>query len=82
MAFHFRCRSPKHPTGKSVFSSQNINATLEKAASLGGFVVKPKFSPDGTAQLALVADSEGHVLGLTEVAHRAEVDRDPPQAVP
>jgi hypothetical protein len=26
----------------------------------------PKFSPDGTAQLALVADAEGHVVGLTE----------------
>ena len=45
----------------------DINATLEKAASLGGSVVMPKFSPDGTAQLALVADPEGHVLGLTEV---------------
>ena len=35
--------------------------------SLGGSVVMPKFSPDGNAQLALVADPEGHVLGLTEV---------------
>ena len=44
----------------------DINATLEKATSLGGSVVMPKFSPDGTAQLALVADPEGHVVGLTE----------------
>ena len=44
----------------------DINATLEKATSLGGSVVMPKFSPVGTAQLALVADPEGHVLGLTE----------------
>jgi predicted enzyme related to lactoylglutathione lyase len=44
----------------------DIDATIEKATSLGGSVVMPKFSPDGTAQLALVADPEGHVLGLTE----------------
>jgi predicted enzyme related to lactoylglutathione lyase len=45
----------------------DINATLEKATSLGGSVVMPKFSPDGKAHLALVADPEGHVLGLTEM---------------
>ncbi len=44
----------------------DIEATLAKAIALGGSVVMPKFSPDGTAQLALVADPEGHVLGLTE----------------
>ena len=30
-------------------------------------MIMPKFSPDGNAQLALVADPEGHVLGLTEM---------------
>jgi uncharacterized protein len=44
----------------------DINATLAKATSLGGSVVMPKFSPDGSAQLALVADPEGHVIGITE----------------
>jgi predicted enzyme related to lactoylglutathione lyase len=44
----------------------DINATLAKATSLGGKVIMPKFSPDGTAQLALVADGEGHVVGLSE----------------
>ena len=44
----------------------DINATLAKATSLGGSVVMPKFSPDGSAQLALLADPEGHVIGLTE----------------
>ena len=44
----------------------DINATLAKATSLGGAVVMPKFSPDGSAQLALLADPEGHVIGLTE----------------
>jgi len=44
----------------------DIDATLAKAAQLGGSVVMPKFSPDGSAQLALVADPEGHVVGLSE----------------
>ncbi len=44
----------------------DINATLARAAELGGSVIMPKFSPDGSAQLALVADPEGHVLGLSE----------------
>lgn len=45
----------------------DIDAALAKATELGGTVVMPKFSPDGSAQLAMVADPEGHVLGLTEV---------------
>ncbi len=45
----------------------DINETLANAASLGGSVVMPKFSPDGNAQLAMVADPEGHILGLTEM---------------
>ena len=45
----------------------DINATLEKAQSLGGTVIMPKFSPDGNAQLAMVADPEGHILGITEM---------------
>ena len=44
----------------------DIDAVLARAVDLGGAVVMPKFSPDGTAQLALVADAEGHVVGLTE----------------
>jgi len=44
----------------------DINATLAKAESLGGKTVAPRFSPDGTAYLALVADPEGHVIGLSE----------------
>jgi predicted enzyme related to lactoylglutathione lyase len=44
----------------------DINETVAKATALGGSVVMPKFSPDGSAQLALVADPEGHVIGLTE----------------
>ena len=44
----------------------DINATLAKAESLGGRTIMPRFSPDGTAYLALVADPEGHVVGLSE----------------
>jgi hypothetical protein len=29
-------------------------------------VVMPKFSPDGSAQLGLIADPQGHVIGLSE----------------
>lgn len=45
----------------------SIDDTLAKATSLGGSVVMPKF-PAGTATLALFADPEGHVIGLTEGA--------------
>jgi predicted enzyme related to lactoylglutathione lyase len=44
----------------------DINAVLARAVELGGSVVMPKYSPDGSAQLALVADPEGHVVGLSE----------------
>jgi uncharacterized protein len=44
----------------------DVTATLNKAASLGGKIVMPRFSPDGTAQLGLFADPEGHVIGVTE----------------
>jgi hypothetical protein len=44
----------------------DINATLAKVTELGGSVVMPRFSPDGSAHLALFADPEGHVIGLTE----------------
>ena len=44
----------------------DIDATLARAGELGGTVIMPRFSPDGSAQLALVADAEGHIVGLTE----------------
>ena len=46
----------------------DINATLEKATSLGGSVVMPKFSPAPETWLAMVADPEGHVIGLSQGA--------------
>jgi uncharacterized protein len=57
--------SAGHVTGYVTVPS--IDATLAKATALGGRVVMPKFSPGGGATLALLADPEGHVVGLTEV---------------
>jgi predicted enzyme related to lactoylglutathione lyase len=44
----------------------DVTATIAKAVSLGGREIMPRFSPDGSAQLGLIADPEGHVIGLTE----------------
>ena len=44
----------------------NIEATLAKAESLGGKTVMPKFSPAPDTFLAMVADPEGHIVGLSE----------------
>ena len=57
-------RTVSHVTG--YVRVADIDSTLAKVKDLGGSVVMPKFSPDGSAQLALVADPEGHVVGLTE----------------
>jgi hypothetical protein len=45
----------------------SIDDTLAKVTSMGGAVVMPKFAA-GTATLALFADPQGHVIGLTEGA--------------
>jgi predicted enzyme related to lactoylglutathione lyase len=45
----------------------DVEAVLNRAASLGGSVVMPKFSPGGGATLGMLADPEGHVIGITEV---------------
>ena len=57
--------SAGHVTGYVTVS--DIDATLAKAVSLGGHVIMPKFSPGPGATIALVADPEGHIVGLTEV---------------
>ena len=44
----------------------DIDATLARATAAGGRVIMPKFSPSPDAVLALVADPEGHVMGLSE----------------
>ena len=45
----------------------DIDKALEKATRLGGRVLMPKMSPGKGATIALLADPEGHVIGLTEV---------------
>ena len=57
--------SSGHVTG--YVTVDDIDATLAKATELGGAVIMPKFSPGGGATVALVADPEGHVLGLTQM---------------
>ncbi|TMD29074.1 MAG: VOC family protein [Chloroflexi bacterium] len=44
----------------------DIDAAIAKAERLGGRVVMPKMSPGPDATIALVADPEGHVIGLTQ----------------
>jgi predicted enzyme related to lactoylglutathione lyase len=44
----------------------DVDATLARAAELGGKVIMPKFSPSPDAVLGVMADPEGHMLGLTE----------------
>ena len=56
--------SAGHVTGYVRVDS--IDATLARAVELGGKVIMPRFSPDGQAWLGLVADAEGHVVGLSE----------------
>jgi predicted enzyme related to lactoylglutathione lyase len=58
--------SSGHVTG--YVTVDDIDATLARAVELGGTVIMPKFSPGAGATLALVADPEGHVVGLTETA--------------
>jgi uncharacterized protein len=58
--------SAGHVTGYVTVA--DVDATLAKAESLGGKTIMPKYSPDGNSVLALVADPEGHVIGLTQEA--------------
>jgi predicted enzyme related to lactoylglutathione lyase len=57
--------SAGHVTGYVTVA--DVDATLAKAVDLGGSVIMPKFSPAPGVTLALVADPEGHILGLTQV---------------
>ena len=44
----------------------SIDETLAKVEALGGRVVMPKFSPAPGNTLAMFADPEGHIVGLSE----------------
>ena len=49
-------------------SVPSIADTLARAEALGGKTVMPKFSPAPDTFLAMVADPEGHVIGISEGA--------------
>jgi predicted enzyme related to lactoylglutathione lyase len=44
----------------------SITAIEARVVELGGKVIMPRFSPDGSAYLGLVSDADGHVVGLSE----------------
>ena len=57
--------SAGHVTGYVTVA--DIDATLARATELGGKVIMPSFSAGLIAVLALSADPEGHVIGLTQM---------------
>jgi hypothetical protein len=54
-----------HVTG--YVAVESVDAALARAAEAGGTVIMPKFSPGPGAVLGLLADPEGHVIGVTEL---------------
>jgi predicted enzyme related to lactoylglutathione lyase len=62
--------APDGSTGWVTFyvTVPDIDATLARSESLGGRTVMPKFSPAPDTTLAMVADPEGHVIGLSQGA--------------
>lgn len=44
----------------------SIDATLAKVEQLGGKTVLPKVSPAPGNTIAMLADPEGHIVGLSE----------------
>ena len=49
-------------------SVPDLDATLARVQRLGGQIVMPKFSPAPETWLAMFADPEGHVIGLSQAA--------------
>jgi predicted enzyme related to lactoylglutathione lyase len=44
----------------------DVDATLAKAVKLGGSVIMPRFNASPGVFLGVVADPEGHIVGLSE----------------
>jgi uncharacterized protein len=57
--------APGHVTGYVAVA--DVDAALARATELGGSVIMPKYSPGPGAVLGLLADPEGHVIGVTEL---------------
>jgi predicted enzyme related to lactoylglutathione lyase len=47
-------------------SVDDLDATIDRVQALGGTIVMSKYSPAPGVALALAADPEGHILGLTQ----------------
>jgi predicted enzyme related to lactoylglutathione lyase len=47
----------------------DVDAYLKKAESLGGRVMMPKTSIPGSVTYGLIADPEGHLIGVMEAQH-------------
>lgn len=47
---------------------ENIDKTVATLTKAGGSVIRPTFSPDGVNQLCIVADPEGHLFTLSQLA--------------
>ena len=60
--------SPDGGSGWVTFyvSVADLDATLARVEALGGSVLMPKFSPAPETWLAMFADPEGHVVGLSQ----------------
>lgn len=56
--------SAGHTTG--YVNVSDIDATVARVTALGGRVIMPKYNAGPDATLALVADPEGHILGLSQ----------------
>jgi uncharacterized protein len=49
-------------------SVPDLDETIARVQAAGGSVVMPKFSPAPETWLAMIADPEGHVVGLSQAA--------------
>jgi predicted enzyme related to lactoylglutathione lyase len=59
-------QGPDDPGGVTVYMRvENLRAVLDKAEALGGkALVPPTELPDGYGRFAMLADPDGHTLGL------------------
>src|SRR4051812_271870 len=62
--------SPDGGSGWVTFyvSVPDVDETLAKVEAAGGRTVTPKFSPAPDTWLAMFADPEGHVIGISQAA--------------
>ena len=68
IASRTKAASKDGSTGHVTFyvSVDDLDATIDRVQALGGTILMPKYSPAPGVALALAADPEGHVVGLTQ----------------